>query len=55
MLRYIECIVPYYEKGLASFSTKWFFSSESDNINLYESLFFVVQNPFLNVEMDLAC
>jgi hypothetical protein len=40
---------------LASCSTKWFFSLESGDINLHESLFFVVQNPFLNAEMDSAC
>jgi hypothetical protein len=40
---------------LAICSTKWFFSSESGDINFHESLFFVVQNSFMNVEMDLAC
>jgi hypothetical protein len=46
---------PKSNKALASCSTKWLFSSESDDINLHESLFFVVQNPFLNAEMDSAC
>jgi hypothetical protein len=42
-------------KALSSCSTKWLFSPESGDINLHESLFFVVQNPFLNAEMDSAC
>jgi hypothetical protein len=41
--------------SLSSCSMKWLFSSESGNINLHESLFFVVQNLFLNVEMDSTC
>lgn len=32
-----------------------FFSPESGDINLHKSLFFVVQNPFMNAEMDSAC
>jgi hypothetical protein len=39
--------------ALASCSTKWFFSPESGDINLHESLFFVVQNSFMNVEIGL--
>jgi hypothetical protein len=41
--------------ALSSCSTKWFFASESGDTNLHESLFFVVQNPFLDEEMDPAC
>jgi hypothetical protein len=41
--------------ALSSYSMKWFFSSESGDKNLHKSLFFVVQNPFMNVEMDSIC
>jgi len=32
-----------------------FFSFKTRHINLHESLFFVVQNPFLNAKIDSTC
>jgi hypothetical protein len=55
-LSLIEIEDRYLNMRLSSYSTKcFFFLSESNHKNLHESLFFVVQNPFLNVEMDSAC
>jgi hypothetical protein len=43
------------EMAFVSCSKKGFFSIEFGYTNLYESLYFVVYNSFLNVKMDSVC